>query len=243
MIKESATPIEDCLDQLLRTTRADPRTTRRLLDEVSDHLLEAAAELEAGGLARVDAEREAVLRFGPTSAVTRFASRRALLTLVVETLWAAILLGASGLVAVGLSGVVVAVMNGVFGLNFVGGATVLGTDGPDVGETAHDAAALRILAGVLGVLVLAGYALWRRPGARPTVLPDGLVDALGAAAFAAATVGLTAASFDQAFVGSGGHGVGFFLSGALVSLPCAVLFCYRAARALLPQPWVIENDE
>jgi hypothetical protein len=34
----SETPIEDYLDELLRRTRADARTTRRLLEEASDHL-------------------------------------------------------------------------------------------------------------------------------------------------------------------------------------------------------------
>ena len=46
------TPIEDHLDELLRRTRADARTTRRLLDEASDHLHAAAAELRAGGMSR-----------------------------------------------------------------------------------------------------------------------------------------------------------------------------------------------
>jgi hypothetical protein len=34
--------------------------------------------------------------------------------------------------------------------------------------------------------------------------------------------------------GVGGHGVGFFLSGALVSLTAAILFSTRATRALIP---------
>ena len=58
----SETPIEDCLDELLRRTRADARTTRRLLDEASDHLQATATELEAGGMPRQEAETEAVRR-------------------------------------------------------------------------------------------------------------------------------------------------------------------------------------
>jgi hypothetical protein len=42
----NATPIEDYLDELLRRTRADAPTTRRLLDDAGDHLLETATELE-----------------------------------------------------------------------------------------------------------------------------------------------------------------------------------------------------
>lgn len=230
------TPIEDYLDELLRRTHADPRTTRRLLDEANDHLRTASAELEAAGMPRVEAEREVLRRFGPPAEMTRDSWRRSFGALVLETLRASVLLGGCGLVAVGLSGVVVAVMNALFGSSFVGGATVLGTGGSTVVETAQDAVVLRLLAGLVGLVVLAGYAAPRRRRKPGVVLPRGLVDALGAAGFAAGVVVLTGASADQAVTGFDGHGVGFFLSGALVSLAGAVLFCTRAARALLPPP-------
>ena len=228
------TPIEDYLDELLRRTQADPRTTRRLLDEANDHLRTAAAELQATGMPRIEAEREVLRRFGPPVGMTRDSWRRSFGALVVETLRASVLLGGCGLVAVGLSGVVVAVMNALFGRGFVGGATVLGTGGSTVAETAQDAVVLRVLAGVVGMVVLAGYAALRGRTKPAVVLPKGLTDALGAAAFAAALVVLTGASADQAVTGADGVGVGFFLSGALVSLAGTVLFCARAARALLP---------
>lgn len=231
---KQATPIEDYLDELLRRTSADPRTTRRMLDEASDHLFAAAAELEAGGMPRVAAEREAVRRFGPADELVRASRRQSFGALVAETLRAAVLLGGCGLVAVGLSGIVVAVMNAVAGPRFVGGTTVFGTGGSTFAETARDAVVLRGLAGVVGLVVLAGYALLLRRSKPARVLPDGLVDALGAAAFAAGAVVLAAASVDQGATGIGGEGVGFFLSGALVSAAGAVLFCARAARALLP---------
>jgi hypothetical protein len=228
------TPLEDYLDELLRRTHADPRTTRRLLDEVNDHLAAAAAEFEAAGRSRVEAEREAVRRFGSAADVARASWRRSFTTLVLETLRAAILLGACGLVAVGLSGGVVAAMNALFGQRFVGGATVLGTGGSGVGETAQDAVVLRVLAGAVGLLVLASHLALRRYGKPAVVLPRGLVDALGAAAFAAAAIVLTCASVDQAVTSVGGGGVGFFLSGALVALAGAIGFSTRATRALLP---------
>jgi hypothetical protein len=229
------TPIEDYLDELLRRTHADPRTIRRLLDEANDHLAAAAAaEFEAAGRPRVEAEREAVRRFGAAADLARTSWRRSFGALVLETLRATILLGACGLAAVGLSGGVVAVMNALFGQRFVGGSTALGTDGSAVTETAQDAVVLRVLAGVVGLLVLGGYAVLRRYTKPGVVLPRGLVDTLGAAAFAAAAVALTAASVDQAITGVGGHGVGFFLSGAIVSLTGAILFSIRATRALLP---------
>jgi hypothetical protein len=228
------TPIEDYLDELLRRTRADPRTTRRLLDETHDHLAAVAAECEAAGKTRVDAEREAVRRFGPAADLASGSWRHAFASLVAETLRAAILLGACGLVAVGLSGVVVAVFNVVFGQRFVGATTAWGTGGSTVTETAQDAVVLRLLAGAAGLLVLAGYVALRRYLQPAVLLPRGLVEALGAAAFAAAAVVLTAASVDQAATDAAGHGVGFFLSGALVSLTGTVLFIARATHALLP---------
>lgn len=231
----SSTPIDDYLDELLRRTRAHPRLTRQLLDEANDHLLSLADDLEASGLTRLDAEREAVRRLGPVAGVVRGSWRRSFRALVVETLQAAVLLGGCGLVAVGVSGLVAAVLNVVVGSSFVGGATVLGTGGHGVSETAQDAVSLRVLAGVAGLLALAGYALLHRHAPRPTVLPGGLVDALGAAAFAAATAVLVGASIEQAVTGPGGQGAGFFLSGGLVSLAGTVVFCVRATRALLPR--------
>jgi hypothetical protein len=227
------TPIEDYLDELLRRTRTDPRTTRRLLDEATDHLFAVAADLEATGMPRLDAEREAVRRFGATNELARAFRRPSLAALLSETLCAAMLLGGCGLVAIGLSGGVAAVMNALAGPRFVGDTTVLGTGGSPAIETANDAVALRLLAGMVGVLVLAAYAVLRRHTKPAVVLPAGLVDALGAAAFAAGAVVLTAASIDQAVSGAGGQGVGFFLSGALVSFVAAVLFCFRATQALL----------
>lgn len=231
----SDTPIEDYLDELLRRTHADPRTTRRLLDEANDHLFATAAELEAAGRTRVDAEREAVRRFGRPTDLLGGSWRRSFGAMAVEVVRAAVLLGGCGLVAVGLSGGVAAIMNALAGRSFVGGSTVLGTGGAGVAETAQDAVSLRVLAGVVGLLVLVGYALLRRYARHPGVLPHGLVDALGAAAFAAATAVLTGASVDQAATGVGGHGVGFFLSGALISLAGAIAFCTRATHALIPK--------
>ena len=226
-------PIEDYLDELLRRSHGDARTTRRLLDEASDHLFAAAEELESAGMARVDAEREAVRRLGPAPELVRGTWWQSFVRLVVETLRAAILLGGCGLVAVGLSGGVVAVMNALAGEQFVGGATVFGTGRTAVREIAQDAVALRVGAGVVGLLVLGGYVVLRRFFPPQVVLPAGLVDALGAAAFAAGAAVLIGASVDQGVTAGGGHGVGFFLSGAIVSLAGAILFSARATRALL----------
>lgn len=227
-------PIEDYLDDLLRHTHTDVRTARRLLDEASDHLFAAAGQHQAAGMTRLEAEREAVRRLGPRSELTRGSWQRSFTTMVLEVMRGAILLGGCGLVAVGLSGAIAAVMNSVAGDSFVGAVTVLGMGHHPVTEAAQDAVSLRALAGILGLAVLACYALARRHTQPATVLPEGLIDALGAAAFAAATVALTAATIDQAATGTAGHGVGFFLSGALTTLAGAVIFCTRATRSLIP---------
>src|SRR6476659_4381842 len=120
------TPIEDYLDDLLRRSGADARTTRRLLDEAGDHLYATASALEAGGLPRPEAEREAVRRFGAADPLLRSAHAHSLRRLISETAFAAVSLGAVGLVAVGLSGLVALVMNVAFGRSFVGATTIVG---------------------------------------------------------------------------------------------------------------------
>jgi hypothetical protein len=232
----SQTPIEDYLDELLGRTRADARTARRLLDEAADHLHATADDLQRGGLTRAQAEAEAVRRFGPVRPIARATLRRSGVALAVETLRAAAFLGGCGLVAVGISGLVALVMNVAFGRSLVGGTTVfpgLGP-GPSVTEAADDAVVLRVLAGLIGLLVLLAHIGWTHYRPRPPLLPPGLVDALGAAAFAAGTAGLAIVCADQA-AQTGTPGVGFALSGAVVALPACIYFCIRAARALMPR--------
>jgi hypothetical protein len=163
-------PIEDHLDELLRRTRADARTTRRLLDEASDHLYAAAAELEAGGMSQQEAETEAVRRFGPVKPIVRATVRRSLAALVLETLRAALFLAGCGLLAVGISGLVAFAMNLWLGRSFVGGVSVFGFGGASVNETADDAVVLRIIAGLIGLAVLLSYLALRRRTSSPPLL-------------------------------------------------------------------------
>jgi hypothetical protein len=230
--------VEDYLDDLLRRLHTDARTTRRLLAEATDHLYATATALQQQGLPQAQAEAEALRRFGPIAPIVRKTTRRSLVNLIIDTARGAVFLGACGLIAVGISGLVALVMNIAVGRSFVGGVTTFPGQGPgpSVNEVADDAVVLRVIAGVIGLLVLLGYLAWQRRGVTLRVLPAGLIDALGAAAFAAATIGLTAAASDQA-VQTGTPGVGFAVSGAVVALPATVYFCYRSARKLLqPTP-------
>lgn len=227
-------PIETYLDDLLRRSRADARTTRRLLEEAADHLYATAAELEADGLARPAAEAEALRRFGPAAALARSAAAQSGRALAADLLRAAVFLAGWGLAAIGASGLVVFAMNLLFGRSFVGGFSLLGNH-HTVTETADDAVVLRVLAGLVGVALLVGYRVVRPRTARPSLLPAGLVDVLGAAAFAGGAAVLAAVAIDQG-VQHGRPGVGFPLSGALVALPAAVYFAVRTGRALLDRP-------
>ena len=141
------TPVDDYLDELLRRTRADARTTRRLLDEAGDHLHTTAAELQATGMSRHDAELEAVRRFWPARPIVRATFRRSFVALILETLRAALFLAGCGLVAVGISGLVALVMILCAGRNFVGGVSVPPFQAGSVAETADDAVVLRVIAG------------------------------------------------------------------------------------------------
>ena len=223
--------IEEYLDELLRRTRADARTTRRLLDEASDHLYAAAAELEAEGMARPAAEAEALRRFGPAAKLARTSSAQSARALIAEVVRATAYLAGWGLAAIGASGLVVLAMNRLFGRSFVGAYTLVGR-AHSITETAQDAFSLRVLAGLVGVLLLVAHRVARPRAVRPALLPAGLVDVCGAAAFAGGTAVLAALAIDQA-TQHGAHGVGFPLSGALIALPAAVYFGARSARALL----------
>ena len=89
-------------------------------------------------------------------------------------------------------------MNLWFGRSFVGGVRFFADQGASITETADDAVVLRVIAGLVGLLMLLSYLAVQRHAKLPPILPAGLVDALGAAAFAAGTAGLAIAAADQA---------------------------------------------
>jgi hypothetical protein len=98
-------------------------------------------------------------------------------------------------------------------------------------ESSVDTVTLRIVAGVLGLLLLAGYRLVRRDGL-PGALPEAFVPTVAVSLFGAATLGLGWLAATGAVVDTT-SGPGFFLSGALVALAAAIAFVPRLRRALL----------
>ncbi|HTT52275.1 MAG TPA: permease prefix domain 1-containing protein [Streptosporangiaceae bacterium] len=251
--------VEAYLDQLYARLRGSPRQGRRLLAEAEDHLRQGVEEGLAGGLSLREAQEHAISSFGSVRAVVRAHDTRlrrlpstAVLADLVMSGWK---LGSVGLLAVGASGLVAAAMNAIFGRPFVG-AQLRGTTLPAAScrywlsnwpgahsctqayllESSSDAVSLRVAAGLLGLLLLAGYYLARRRGWSTGVLPDGFTPTVAVSLFGTAGLCLAglAAMRGRGVLAVGGHiGPGFFLSGALVALAVAAGYGWQLQRSLL----------
>jgi hypothetical protein len=254
--------IERYLDRLLSEVRGSAPELRRILSEAEEHLRDAASELMAAGASEDEAQRQAIERFGdPREVARRFSNWLTPIppvAVAAELMRAAVLLGAVALVAIGVSGALAELLGRVFGASFVAG------DLPDITYTpercaefleyfpragsCEQAAALhhwgevveyRVAVGVLGLLVLGVYALWRRRGREAQylgVLPDGFsaTVATGVYLVAAAVLGLLSL---EAVVVAGGTGNGQWLSGAIVAFGMAVVYgtsLYRTVLARAP---------
>lgn len=247
-------PIEAYLDELLVELRLPPRPTRRLITETEAHLRESAQRLERDGMSAVDAEEEAVRRFGSARdvAAAAVASRQIRpQELVAGLAWSALTLASAGLAAVGLSGLFAALANLVAGPHFVGALPQTYTDAVCRGflaaqpsavtcsraatlEVSQDAVILRCAAGVVGVALLAVALWWRRRLRLSGVslrLLDGAVAAVAATAFAAASAVLVGLSLNIGFR-HGGGGVGFYLSGGVAALMGAAVCAAVGYRRL-----------
>jgi hypothetical protein len=245
-------PIDAYLDELFVAARdGDPAAARRLLAETEAHLRECAARLRGQGLDPVDAEREAVKRFGPVSTVTpvlrpslRDVARLPLRAFVRPLVG----LAAVGAIAVGVSGVVSELFGRIWGAGFVAG------DLPGVAYTAARCAVLqapyagldcaqaaaehhwgevveyRVVLGVLGLVLLLVWRLLPRDAA----LPAGLAPSLAAAAFLLATAATGIQALNAAV--QGWQGTGAWLSAVVVALPLAVVFAVAALRRMRMKP-------
>jgi hypothetical protein len=240
------------LDQLFDRLAGTGAAGRRALTEAEDHLRSAAEQGTAAGLSRVEAEQRAVAAFGPPDAVA--AQLRAVhrpdawLRPAFTGAWLA---GGLGLVAVGVSGLVAEVLGRIFGPEFVAG------DGPGVTYTAARCAEYlhlfpdaggcagaaatdhwgevvqyRVLAGVLGLILLGTYGLARRRtelGEEAWRPPRGTVAVPLGALFAVAGAGLTGISLMQLAYGDRAM-LGANLSAGIVALAAAALCFIGNAR-------------
>ncbi len=189
---------------------------------------------------------------------------------LVELTLALTRLVAIGLLAIGVSGLIAWGMGAALGRAFVAG------DAPGVTYTSSRCAELleyaraartceaaavshhygevvtyRLAAGVLGLLVLAGYLIVRRRlGGRrgrgrergaepvspePVALPDGFVATVGTVAFGLAGLGLLVLGASQLALGPDA-GAGAWLSGGIVALAVAIPFGARLWRCLVRGP-------
>jgi hypothetical protein len=239
-------PVDRCLDDLFDRLAGTGAAGRRALAEAEDHLRSAVDDGLARGLSRDVAQREAVARFGSTARVAgelRVAHRGVAgwLRPAFVGCWLA---GGTGLVAVGLSGLVAEVLGRVYGAAFVSGDAPGLTYTPDRcadyfeyfphARDCADAAALhhwgevvegRVAVGVLGALALLVLWLVRRGttlGTPAWTPPRGSVALPMTALFALAGVALSGLSLMQlAFRDTGG--IGANLSAGLVSVAAAIV--------------------
>jgi hypothetical protein len=250
--------IEGYLDRLLGHLRGSAHDVRRILAEAEEHLRDAAAELVAAGASEEEAQRRAIERFGdPRAVARRFSARLAPVppgAVAAELAGTAVLLGGVGLVAIGVSGLVAELLGRLLGPGFVAGDLPGVTYTPercaefleyfpDAGGCERAAALhhwgevveYRVAAGVLGLLVLGAFLLWRRRARPPRylgVLPDGFAATVATSLYGVAAAVLAVESLDALLV-AGGDGAGQWLSGAAVALAMAVFYGVSLYRAML----------
>ncbi|MBO0776481.1 MAG: hypothetical protein J2P34_09210 [Actinobacteria bacterium] len=247
--------IEEYLDLLYAGLRSQPREARRILAEAEDHLREGMAEGLAAGLAEREAAEHAISSFGSVRAVVRAHQQRplrrppaALLTGLAAAAWQLVSIG---LLAVGASGLVAAVMNHSLGRQFVGGTpSAAGLSAADcryylagwpsahscaqawMQEISSDAVTLRVIAGLAGLVMFAGYLLARRW--LPRALPPGFVPTVAVTVFGTAGAGLAWLAIAGRAAGVS-NGPGYYASGALAALVVAAAFALPLGQALLRQ--------
>ena len=246
--------IDSYLDDLARALKIDPARARRVLAETDDHLREATHDIRATGVDEDEAARLAIERFGtPQVVASRFSTelRPPLVAVGRELVIALAGMAAVGLIAIGISGALAGAFGHFFGWTFVAG------DKSGVTYTAQRCAEYlkispnatnctqaalfdhyweivgqRIAVGVLGLMVLGGYAIarrsWKSGQAR---LPHGFSPIVGTALFGLAALALLGVS-SLNIVFSNTSGTGGLLSGGIVSLAVFAIYGLRLAREL-----------
>jgi hypothetical protein len=254
---EQNSPLEVYLDGLVVAGRdGDPRQLRYLLAETEAHLRDSAAVAQASGLSVWAAETDAVARFGSADAMCHADQDRGRPTyvqLVRQSIWSLALLGGVGGTAVGVSGVIAAIVRAAGGDRMVAAVAqgqLLGASdcarwlAADPHAVSCRAAALsdwatetvyyRIAAGILGGLTLIVLAVLRRRGPawrRVVLLPALTVDTAAFILFLLTGVWTLGTGIDAVLV-AGGDGSGQWFSAAPVALGAAAWFGWRMVRDL-----------
>src|SRR6476661_1271607 len=179
MTTPSSSPTEGAidiyLDRLLEASGdLSSRCRRILLSEAEAHLLDAAEAAEAGGLSRPQAESLAVSRFGATSDIVIAHRRTSPSPSIIarQVTVTGLYLGAIGAIAVGISGLVAAVIRWFEGsralVDVPAGGTLAHSDcarwlrldphaldcrTAAVSDWANETVAYRIILGLIGALL------------------------------------------------------------------------------------------
>jgi hypothetical protein len=245
-------PIESYLDQLvgeLSTQR--PRELRRLLAEAEAHLRDDAALAETGGASRAEAEQLAVDRFGSSRDLVSAEDgrhRMPLLAVFRQCLVSGLLLGGLGGLAVGVSGLIAAVIRGVAGsralVDVVPGTVLSAQDcnrwhaldpaaqtcrEAAVADWANETVFYRLALGIVGGVCLLAYFWLRRRTSAPRhrdILPTTVINTLAVSFFGAAAAWTLVLGLDAVRISSG-HGAGQWLSATPVALAAAAVFGVR----------------
>jgi hypothetical protein len=247
--------IDAYLDRLFDKLAGTGGRGRRSLAEVEDHLVAAHEELVSAGVPDDEAAARAVSRFGDADRIAGDlrAAQRDLDGLVRRLLTGGWLLGAVGLLAIGLSGLLAEIMDLLWGARFVAGDTngVTYTAGRCADFTSYfpghgcstaaalhhtsEVVAYRGAAGVLGLVVLVAYVVARRTGplsGARCAPPADLLALVGAVLFGLAAVVLGGPSLVQAALGDT-NGTGAYLSAGIVAgLVAAGAAAYAMRRRL-----------
>ena len=252
--------IGEYLSDLRASLELAPEEAELVVAEAEDHLRETEACGLATGMTGHEAQRAAISAFGPVAAVVRahasrpdgFIRGRTPAAILGDLILAGWRMAATGLAAVGISGLVVLLMNLAFGRAFTGQAPA-GVSFGKAGcaywmslwpaahscgvahmlEASSDAVVLRAGAGVMGAALLVAYGLvryvQRRHGLGPVVVLGGYFPLLAASVFGAGALGLAVAQLTGFTVT---QGPGTYLSGALVAAVAAAWYGRRARPAI-----------
>jgi hypothetical protein len=253
-----ADPIEGYLAELEACLPA--RYAARVLAEAEDHLRESVAAGRAAGLTVREAQEAAISSFGSVRAVVRAHAERPrhpikgntpkqILADLVLSAWK---LGATGLTAIGASGLVAVLMNATLGRAFVGQAPA-GVTFPRAScqywmaswphatscaqaamlEASSDAVVTRLFAGAFGLMLLAAFYVirWaqRETGRDTGPLLGGYYPALAGSLSGAGAIGLALAQLTGL---RATEGPGNFLSGTIVAVIVAAWY-FRQSRPVL----------
>lgn len=252
--------VGEYLSDLRAKLELAPEETELVVAEAEDHLRESVACGLATGMTGHEAQLAAISAFGPVTAVVRahasrpagFIRGRTPVAILGDLILAGWKLAGIGLIAVGISGLVVLGMNLAFGRAFTGQAPA-GVSFPKAScaywmslwpaahtcATAHmleassDAVVLRVGAGLMGAALLALYGIvrvgQRRRGRGPVVVLSGYFPLLAAGVFGAGALGLALAGLTGVAIT---QGPGTYVSGAIVAAAAAAWHGREARPAI-----------